>query len=67
MAIYLMRLLVCELMMHFDMEPYTESKAWFSNQRVWTIWEQPPLMVKLTAIKPLLDAAKIEEEAEGQT
>jgi hypothetical protein len=54
MANYLMGLLVCELMLHFDMEPCKESKAWFSNQRVWTIWEQPPLMVKLTAVKTIV-------------
>jgi hypothetical protein len=54
MANYLMSLLVCELMLHFDMELCTESKAWFSKQRVWTIWEQPPLIVKLTAVKPIV-------------
>lgn len=60
MADYLMKLLICELMLHFDVEPCTESKARFDKQRVWTIWEQPPFMVRLAAARPMdyLDTRK---------
>jgi hypothetical protein len=51
MANYIIALVLCQVILHFDFELCTESKAWLSRQRIWTVWEKPPLMVKWTPVK----------------
>ncbi|KAJ5683046.1 cytochrome P450 [Penicillium macrosclerotiorum] len=51
MAQYMMALILCNLMLHFDFENVPENKNWFANQRIWTIWDKPALMVKLIPVR----------------
>jgi hypothetical protein len=51
MAQYMMNLILCNLILHFDFETVPENKTWFDSQRIWTIWDKPPLMVKLIPAK----------------
>ena len=48
MAYHEMRLIIAKLLWHFDMELCVESEEWI-KQKVYTLWEKPPLMVKLIA------------------
>ncbi|KAJ5726041.1 cytochrome P450 [Penicillium malachiteum] len=52
MVNYLIRFCTREVMLHFDFEPCGESEEWVSNRKIWTFWDKPPLMVKLTPVKP---------------
>ena len=42
-----LRLLLATLLLHFDISLAEESQGWI-DQRVYTLWEKPPLMVDLT-------------------
>jgi len=46
-----MRLLVANLLWHFDLELPEESKDWMEKARIFTLWLKPELMVKLTPRK----------------
>ncbi|KAK5946777.1 hypothetical protein PMZ80_000920 [Knufia obscura] len=45
-----MRLLLSAVLLHFDVELCKESKDW-ADQKVYTLWEKPALMCKLTSVK----------------
>ncbi|KAJ5901465.1 cytochrome P450 [Penicillium taxi] len=51
MAQYMMALILCNLILNFDFEAVPEKEPWFANQRIWTIWDKPPLMVKLIPVQ----------------
>ncbi|KAK5144603.1 hypothetical protein LTR04_001512 [Oleoguttula sp. CCFEE 6159] len=46
-----MRLMLAKMIWHFDIELCKESANWFEENRCFTLWEKPPLMVKLTAVE----------------
>jgi hypothetical protein len=41
-----MRLLLCKILWHFDLEMCSESKNWI-DQKSYLVWEKGPLMVRL--------------------
>lgn len=41
-----MRLILTKVLWYFDLEPQPESLHW-SEQRSYSLWSRPPLMVKL--------------------
>lgn len=43
-----MRSILARIVWHFDMELCDESKERWENQKLFTLWEKPPLMVQLT-------------------
>lgn len=45
-----MRLLMTLLLWHFDLELMDESEDWI-DQKIFTLWEKGPLMVKLSPRK----------------
>lgn len=45
-----MRLLLATVLFHFDIELRDESKSW-AQQKVWTLWEKPPLWCKVRQVK----------------
>jgi hypothetical protein len=47
MAYYVIRLIICKLLWHFDVELDGENENWISDQRIFGTWEKLPLMVKL--------------------
>lgn len=49
MAYYLARLIMCKLIMKFDLELCPESETWNEEQRIWIVWDKPQLLVKLIA------------------
>ncbi|RAH40560.1 cytochrome P450 [Aspergillus brunneoviolaceus CBS 621.78] len=51
MAQYMMLLILCNLILHFDFETVPANETWFSGQRIWTIWDKPALMVKLIPVR----------------
>lgn len=40
-----MRVILANLVWHFDFELCPESQGWL-NQKVYMLWDKPPLMVK---------------------
>jgi hypothetical protein len=43
-----MKLILARVLYEFDLELTKESKDWGSaTQRVFTLWEKPPLLIKL--------------------
>jgi cytochrome P450 len=49
MAYHEMRLIITKVLYNFDLELCPESEGWMENQRVFTLWQKTPLMVKVTA------------------
>ncbi|KAF2455341.1 benzoate 4-monooxygenase cytochrome P450 [Lineolata rhizophorae] len=45
-----MRLILAKTVFSFDMELAPESENWFSRNKVFSLWEKPPLMASLTAV-----------------
>lgn len=47
-----LRLVLANLIWHFDMEIAPESSSWLAEQKykVWLLWQKPPLKVKLTPV-----------------
>lgn len=46
MAMHEMRLILAKIIFNFDFELLPESQQW-TDQRVFTLWEKKPLMVKI--------------------
>ncbi|KAH8663891.1 isotrichodermin C-15 hydroxylase [Ilyonectria robusta] len=44
-----MRLVLAQMLWHFDFELTPESDGWINRQKVFLFWEKPPLKVKITA------------------
>ena len=42
-----MRIILCKLMLNFDIELGSESENWI-DQEVYFLWDKPPLIVSLT-------------------
>lgn len=42
---------MAKLIWNFDMELNTKSRTWLERSRVFTLWEKPPLLVRLTPVK----------------
>jgi hypothetical protein len=40
-----MRLILATILLHFDFQLRSESSEWATNQKVFLVWEKPPLMV----------------------
>jgi hypothetical protein len=47
MAMHEMRLILTKIVWNFDFELLPASKNWAESQRVYTLWEKKPLMVKI--------------------
>ena len=47
LAYHEMRLMLAKVLWSFDVELCEQSKNW-TDQKVYTLWEKPALMVKLT-------------------
>jgi cytochrome P450 len=46
-----MRLILAKVLWHFDMELVDKEKDWMKDQKVFTLWDKPSLMVKLVPVK----------------
>jgi len=46
-----MRLILAKLLWAFDIELVQPEKDWMEEQRVFALWEKPPLSVRLTAVQ----------------
>lgn len=46
-----MRLILAKVLFNFDLELEDKSKNWMENQKVFTLWEKPSLMVKLHPVQ----------------
>jgi hypothetical protein len=47
-----MRLVIAKILWNFDLSLEEESRNWL-KQKVYLIWAKPPLMVKLTPVRPM--------------
>lgn len=45
-----MRCILAKTLFNFDIEPVDEKKNWF-DQKVFTLWEKSPLMVRLKEVR----------------
>jgi cytochrome P450 len=45
-----MRLIIAKVLFTFDLELVDKERDWFKGQRVFTVWNKPSLMVKLTPV-----------------
>jgi hypothetical protein len=52
MAYHEMRLIITKVLFNFDMQLCPESQDW-ADQKMFTLWEKPPLMVRLKDVKAL--------------
>jgi cytochrome P450 len=50
MAYHEMRLILAKVLFNFDLELCPESVGWMEKQRVYTLWQKPPLMVKVKTV-----------------
>jgi cytochrome P450 len=50
MAYHEMRLILTKVLYNFDLELCPESEVW-TDQKVFTLWEKHPLMVKLRNVR----------------
>jgi cytochrome P450 len=50
MALHEMRLILSKVLFDFDLELQPESQDWIAKQKVYTLWEKAPLMVKLKEV-----------------
>ena len=48
-----MRLCAAKVLYNFDLELMDESREWMKNQKIFALWEKPPLMVKLHPVNRL--------------
>ncbi|UPX09963.1 uncharacterized protein EKO05_0000639 [Ascochyta rabiei] len=46
-----MRLILAKLLYTFDLELVQPEREWMEEQRVFALWEKPPLAVRLTAVR----------------
>jgi cytochrome P450 len=51
MAYHEMRLILTKVLYNFNLELCPESKNWMDHQQVYTLWQKPPLMVKVKAVR----------------
>lgn len=57
-----MRLVLTKVLFNFDLELVDKDVDWMAGQKVFTLWEKPSLMVKLTPVKhPLRDGAHVSQ------
>lgn len=47
MAMHEMRFILAKIIWNFDFELLSSSKEWAESQRVFTLWEKKPLMVRI--------------------
>jgi hypothetical protein len=46
-----MRLVIAKVLFNFDLELVDKTQDWMKGQKVFTLWEKPSLMVKLTPVE----------------
>lgn len=46
-----MRLIMAKVLFEFDLELQPESEDWLARNKVFTLWEKPPLMVSLRPVR----------------
>lgn len=46
-----MRLIMAKLLWSFDVELVEPEKNWMEEQRVFALWEKPPLNMRLTPVQ----------------
>jgi hypothetical protein len=47
MALHEMRLILCKVLFSFDLELLPECRNWIADQKIYSLWEKTPLMVKI--------------------
>jgi cytochrome P450 len=45
-----MRLIIARLLWNFDLELEEKSRRWIDGMKMFTLWEKPPLFVKLKPV-----------------
>jgi cytochrome P450 len=51
MAYHEMRLILTKVLYNFDIELLPESANWIDDQKVYSLWQKTPLMVKVKAVE----------------
>jgi cytochrome P450 len=46
-----MRLILAKLLFSFDLELVDKERQWMRDQKVFTLWDKPSLMVRLKAVE----------------
>lgn len=46
-----MRLILAKVLFNFDLTLDEPEFDWFANQKCFTLWEKPALMIKLTPVQ----------------
>jgi len=47
MALHEMRLFMSKVLFNFDLKLLPESRNWIADQKIYSLWEKTPLMVKI--------------------
>lgn len=45
-----MRLILAKILFNFDIELVDKKQDWMAGQKVYTLWNKPSLMVRLTPV-----------------
>jgi cytochrome P450 len=51
MAYHEMRLILTKVLYNFDLELLPESANWIDDQKVYSLWQKTPLMVRVKAVE----------------
>lgn len=46
-----MRLVLARVLWNFDLALEEESKGWIEGMPIFTLWQKPPLQVRLSAVR----------------
>lgn len=49
-----MRLILAKIVYNFDLEIADDSRRWLADQKVFVLWDKPPLNIRLTRVAPRL-------------
>ncbi|KAI4665836.1 uncharacterized protein J4E78_003301 [Alternaria triticimaculans] len=55
MALHEMRLIMSKVLFNFDLELLPECRNWIADQKIYSLWEKTPLMVKIKDAVPDVD------------
>jgi hypothetical protein len=47
MALHEIRLILSKVLFNFDLELLPECRNWIADQKIYSLWEKIPLMVKI--------------------
>lgn len=51
MAYFMIRMIFCKILWHFDVELQPGQENWIKDQKIYGTWQKLPILVKLHPVK----------------